>query len=96
MVKEILRRDPDKEVSYTELSQRALREILCRDLAKRSLTKILPKKLLWRVCAEIPSRVLLRDLFWTKILPGHRTPVLEILYRDISQRSAAEILPRDL
>ena len=59
MVKEILRRDLDKEVfcrelaqrscheaSYGDLVQREVIEILYRDLAKRSLTEILPTELL--------------------------------------------------
>ena len=57
VVKEILRRDLDKEVfcrelaqrscheaSYGDLVQREVIEILYRDLNKRSLTKILPKE----------------------------------------------------
>ena len=54
MLKEILRRDLDKEVSYRELAQRSCTESSyrdlvkgsCRNLATRSLAQILPKELL--------------------------------------------------
>ena len=58
IVKEILRRDLDKEVFCRELTQRSWQDVSCRDLvqrhcieicwnlAKRSLTEILPTELL--------------------------------------------------
>ena len=83
MVKEILRRDLDKEVSYTELAQRSCTESSYRDLVQRC-TEILTRGLLQRSCQKSSYRKLVqcyRDLFKLE------ESCQELSYRDLVHRS---------
>ena len=62
-------------------------EILSRDLAKRSLTEILPIGLLHRDLAKRARIDFRRDL---------KRPLIGSLYRDLAKRPLVEILYRDI
>ena len=104
MVKEILRRDLDKEVSQKDLAKRALIEGLYRDLFK-SLAKKPRTGILYK---DLASRALMATLYKdigqrsvAEILPrgllhGSCQENAESWHRDFKERSCTETLHRHL
>ena len=100
IIKDILRRDHDKQIfprgpsqrscqksSYTELLQRSQKEIL-----PRSCTEILPRDLFYRFCAGIlPGDLLIIEILFRELVK--RT---EILLTDLFERAWTEIFLQDL
>ena len=87
----ILRRDLDKEVSYTEFAQRSCTESYFRDIVQRSCQDTF-YIVLWRSCTETLHRALLQRSLPRNLLHKFcRKTLIESLYRDLIKRFCKEI-----